>query len=215
MKSLRKVCALTACVVFVVGCAQKQKNLKTSLPPVNGKVLIANVQINMNDICPMCLRPVASCVIEPYAAEGFATAVDTAFEVKRFDIIHGKLENQGTNFKETIDHYLELARRMNAKYMVLPVLNCWENRRGNAYSASQPARVGFHLHIYDPQTGKEIWGGNFTEQQVSLTENILDLADFAKRGGKWVPAEKLAQEGVEKLIQQFLEAKDNAPNPGH
>jgi hypothetical protein len=43
------------------------------------------------------------------------------------------------------------------------------------------------------------------EEQRALSENVLKLGKFLKRGGKWVRAEVLSQEGIEKGLDILLE----------
>jgi len=205
-------------VFAVCGCAGKKTAEKPAARPAPaiGKVLIAETFTNLNYICRLCLRPVHHCSIDQGSDGSFQSALTAAFADQGFEIAKGKISLPAATDKERISRYVELAQRLNAKYFVLPGLYCWGERRGSDLSASKPAEVGFHLHFYESQTGKEIWAGNFYEQQQALSENILDLGEFVKRGGKWVTAEKLAKDGAARLITKFLETiAQNAANPGH
>jgi hypothetical protein len=45
----------------------------------------------------------------------------------------------------------------------------------------------------------------FEETQQPLSENVLDLPAFVKRGAKWVTAGELAREGVHKAVDRFAD----------
>jgi hypothetical protein len=209
MKNIVRVVAVLFLVAGIFSCAQK--NAGTAPPePVNGKVMIAEVYPDLNDACPLCMRYVQICLIDENGPAGFGDALVDGFTQKSYAVMKGKIPKSGKPDPESVRLYAELAKKSGVKYLVMPVLYCWGERRGSALSSSQPARVGFHLHIYDPETGKEIWGGDFNEWQEPLNENILDVQTFISRGGKWVTAQELAKEGVLKLIDQFQKAQEKS-----
>jgi len=210
MKNLARVAAIGLIAAGIFSCAQRN-NKTTPLPePVNGKVLLADIYLDANDVCPLCMRYAQVCLIEENGRAGFSDALAGAFAQKSYGIVKGKIQGTGKPGPETIKLYAELAGKLGAKYLVMPVLYCWSERRGTALSSSQPARVGFHLHVYDPETGKEIWGGDFNEEQAPLSENILDAKTFISRGGRWITAQELAKEGVMKLIDKFQKAQEKS-----
>ena len=43
----------------------------------------------------------------------------------------------------------------------------------------------------------------FDETQQPLSENVFRLGTFLKRGGKWITVDQLAQEGVEKVVDDL------------
>jgi hypothetical protein len=67
----------------------------------------------------------------------------------------------------------------------------------------RPASVGFHLHLYDQQGLAKIF--IFDETQQPLFDNILKLGTFLRRGMKWITADQLAEEGIEKGIKALQE----------
>jgi hypothetical protein len=80
----------------------------------------------------------------------------------------------------------------------------FEERKGGNYSVEKPAGVGFHMHLYENSILKQIFV--FDEDQKSLTENIFNIGLFFKRGGKWITAEQLSGEGIEKGLEFFIES---------
>jgi hypothetical protein len=213
MKMQVKLFLLMAPLVALMGCPAKKPPAEAA--PTNGRVMIADVNTITGNACPLCSRPLFACAVEPRGPDAFSDALGSVFYAKGFEIVKGRVPASSAGGNPTVAQYLELANKLNAKYLVAPELYCWRERKGNAAAASEPAEVGFHLHIFDPATGKETWGGDFHEQQQPLNENILAIGQFAKRGGKWITADELAREGIEKLIDQFLKARENAANPGN
>jgi len=79
----------------------------------------------------------------------------------------------------------------------------FEERKGGNYSVEKPAGVGFHMHLFENNTLKKIFV--FDENQQALTENLFGIGKFFKRGGKWITAEALSKEGVEKGLDALME----------
>ncbi|HEC99287.1 MAG TPA: hypothetical protein ENN18_02750 [Proteobacteria bacterium] len=79
----------------------------------------------------------------------------------------------------------------------------YEEREGRTYSVQRPASVAFDLHLVRTSDGVIIWKGRFDETQAPLMENILRFPSYLKRGGKWLTADELAGEGVDKVMEDF------------
>lgn len=79
----------------------------------------------------------------------------------------------------------------------------FEERRGGNYAADRPAKVGFHMHLMDEGTVRKLFV--FDEDQQALSQNVLNIGKFLRRGGKWLTAEQLSAEGVEAGLDYLLE----------
>lgn len=79
----------------------------------------------------------------------------------------------------------------------------FEERIGGNYGVERPAKVSLHLHLYEEGALKKTYC--FEEEQRALSENVLKLGKFLKRGGKWVRADVLSEEGIEKGLDVILE----------
>jgi hypothetical protein len=79
----------------------------------------------------------------------------------------------------------------------------FEERKGSSYAVEKPAGVGFHMHIIENESIKRTF--IFDEDQRSLSENVLNIGKFFKRGGKWVTVDVLSQEGIEKGLDSLLD----------
>jgi hypothetical protein len=104
-------------------------------------------------------------------------------------------------------HYLSLyvnaGKRAGADAVLIGHIFRFLERKGNRASVASPASVAFDLHLIDVDSGKIIWTANFDQTQRSLSENLLELGSFIKRGASWVTAEELAQGGLENMLRRF------------
>lgn len=80
----------------------------------------------------------------------------------------------------------------------------FQERQGGNFSVIRPASVGFHMHLYDGDTLVGVFA--FDETQQPLSENVLRIFTFFKRGAKWITAGELAREGVHKGVDSFAGA---------
>ena len=79
----------------------------------------------------------------------------------------------------------------------------FQERKGGNFAVDKPASVGFHLHLIDQKKIVKVF--EFDETQQPLSDNILKIGAFLRRGAKWITAGQLAAEGIEKGIAYFQE----------
>jgi len=77
----------------------------------------------------------------------------------------------------------------------------WRERIGTEYGVKSPASVAFDLHLVSTDTGSILWKDSFKKTQLSLSENLLDLATFIKSRGKWLTAKELANIGLTSMMK--------------
>jgi hypothetical protein len=86
----------------------------------------------------------------------------------------------------------------------------YQERQGGNFSVNRPASAGFHTHLFE---GKVlVQTVVFDETQQALSENVLRLPAFIRRGGKWITVGELSREGVQKAIDAFGEALAEGDN---
>jgi hypothetical protein len=79
----------------------------------------------------------------------------------------------------------------------------FQERRGGNLAVDKPAGVGLHMHLVkDTVVGRTFV---FDEDQKALSQDILSIGKFFKRGGKWITVDKLAEEGINKGTDYLLE----------
>jgi hypothetical protein len=79
----------------------------------------------------------------------------------------------------------------------------FQERQGGNFSVVRPASVGFHVHLYEGSSLVRVFA--FDETQKPLSENVLGVFTFFKRGAKWITAGELAREGVHQAIDAFAD----------
>lgn len=79
----------------------------------------------------------------------------------------------------------------------------FQERRGGNFAIEKPAGVGLHMHLIEGTVVGRTFV--FDEDQQALSENILSVGKFFKRGAKWITVEKLAEEGINKGTEYLLE----------
>jgi len=109
---------------------------------------------------------------------------------------HPELTTQGS-------WQMALAHELSADAVLFGFVYCYRNRSGSALASTQPAALGFCLHLADPQTGKVLWSFRYEDEQQALTEDLLSLPAFLHRRGRWITAPEMAEEAASVLIKNF------------
>lgn len=83
------------------------------------------------------------------------------------------------------------------------VIYRFQERKGGNLAVDKPAGVGFHMHLIEGTVVGRTFV--FDEDQKALSQDILHIGKFFSRGGKWITADKLAEEGINKGTDYLLE----------
>jgi len=79
----------------------------------------------------------------------------------------------------------------------------FQERQGGNFSVERPASIGLHMHLIESNVVKRTFV--FDEDQQALTQNILNIGKFLKRGARWITMDELAQEGIDAGTDYLLE----------
>jgi len=79
----------------------------------------------------------------------------------------------------------------------------FEERKGGNFAVEKPASIGFHMHLMEDNTVYRTY--QFDESQQALSENLFNIGKFLRRGAKWITAEQLAEEGINKGLDVLLQ----------
>jgi hypothetical protein len=79
----------------------------------------------------------------------------------------------------------------------------FQERKGGNFAVDKPAGVGFHMHLIEGTVVGRTFV--FDEDQKALSQDILHIGKFFKRGGKWITVDQLAEEGIDKGTDYLLE----------
>jgi hypothetical protein len=72
----------------------------------------------------------------------------------------------------------------------------------------KPASVAFDVHLLRVKDGKRVWNGKFDETQQALSENLLKIGSFVRRGAAWLKAEELSSVGMDEMLKRFPSVKE-------
>lgn len=131
-------------------------------------------------ICPRCEKPIRADHIAENAESILADAVKTSLGARYIPFTEGK-------------------GRDGARLSIL--VYRFQERRGSNIAVDKPASIGFHAHLY--REGSLVRTAIFDETQQPLSENVLRLGTFLKRGAKWITVDELCREGVERVVDEL------------
>jgi hypothetical protein len=101
------------------------------------------------------------------------------------------------------DLLLQMGRKLGADAVVSGKIFRFQQRVGTSYSVETPASVAFSMYLLRVADGDMIWAGNFDETQRPLSENLLQISTWAKRGARFLTSEELAHSGLTKVMAAF------------
>jgi hypothetical protein len=103
---------------------------------------------------------------------------------------------------------IQLGRELGVDFVFVGYLFRFEERIGSRIGADKPASVGFDVHLLRVKDGKRVWDGKFDETQQALSENLLKIGSFVRRGAAWLKAEELSSVGMDEVLKRLPGAKE-------
>jgi len=100
-------------------------------------------------------------------------------------------------------YWAEVARCASADSILLPQLLRWQQRKGGRWGADSPAGVTIRFIWLDSRERRIVNVYLFDREQEALSENLLQIGRFLRRGGRWVRAEELAAEGIRAALRDM------------
>lgn len=105
--------------------------------------------------------------------------------------------------KDMKNFVLNAGKKTNADAILIGYVTKYSERVGEKYGVSKPASVGFVMFLFSSKDGSVLWTGAYRETQSSLSENLLNIKLFMKRGMKWLTADEIAKWGVSEILKNF------------
>lgn len=167
---------------------------------------IKTITINRIAVLPLVeapgSEPLAPGAIDAVSAELYSqVAVAGGWEtITQQDVDQAMQKMPPVTLANLDESALKLAHDVSADGVLYGTVERFHERVGMDYSASSPAAVTFTLKFVDFKSGQVVWNAKFAKSQVSLTQNIFDLANFVQRSGRWVRAHEIAMEGVKAAV---------------
>jgi len=99
-------------------------------------------------------------------------------------------------------YWLGVGKCIQADFLLVPQLTTWRERVGSAAGVESPASVAIDFYLIDVKQERMI-RSRYEETQEALLENLYKAKKFAARGGKWVTATRLAQDGIDEKLMEL------------
>jgi len=103
---------------------------------------------------------------------------------------------------------IQLAKELNADFVFVGFLFRFEERVGSRVGVEKPASVGFDIHLFRVRDGKRVWEGKVDETQQALSENLLNIGSFVRRGATWLKAEELSSADMDAILKRLPSPKE-------
>lgn len=103
--------------------------------------------------------------------------------------------------EDPVEAALSLAKAQGAEYALAAVLYRWSEREGGSLGVMRPAEVAFEVLLLRVEDGRPLWGRLLRERQRSLSEDLLKLPRFLRKGPRWLTARELAEALLEEALR--------------
>lgn len=137
--------------------------------------------------------------VEPGAAEILRGLVEQKFLERGYEVV--PLEGQGG--EDPVVFALAQARQKGLEYVLLVALYRWREREGGNLGVRRPAEVAFEVLLFRVEDGRRLWGKLLKERQRSLSEDLLKLPRFLRKGLRWLSARELAETLLEEALKEL------------
>ena len=199
-------------LLLLAACSQPHK-AQTQLPELS--IGVASFSQPTHDLELMAgYIPENQGIIPPDASMRIDTALRTALsETKRsykyLDPIPLAQEQKGGRSERpgqstALSHWVSIGQKAGVDLLIVPMVIDWHERQGSGGGVTISAAVTIDMFLVDVRgKGNLLQRSFYSEKQTGLSNNLLELGTFVKRGGKWVTADQLTQEAIQKAIQEF------------
>ena len=167
-------------------------------------------------LCPLCKGVFQSGTVLPGSQNTLTRFLyDKVGEMGTFNIL--PLEKVKDAFSRSdrkqfeqnpIPSSVRLGKELNVDFILLGYLFRFEERIGSSVGVEKPASVGFDLHLVRVRDGKAVWTGRFDETQRPLSDDLLKIGSFFRRGASWLRAEELASAGMSEVLKKLPGVKE-------
>jgi hypothetical protein len=200
------------CTAFLLSaCTTKEVNVKTfaEIPPFKRVAVMPFNVIN----CQTCIDSYPTC--QPQGDHIVCSKINSnigyelALSLAREIAIYGKYEVLEPQSVARILPYVgqvsmtEIGRRLGVDVLVFGTVNRFQERIGGPMTAKKPASVYFEVSMIDARSGQKVWYAIFNRTQRSFSDDITNIRNFVRGGGKWLTAREFAEIGIAETIEQF------------
>jgi TolB-like protein len=98
---------------------------------------------------------------------------------------------------------IEAGKNLGADAVLFGYISEYKEREGGELGVSSAASVAFSVQLLNTKDGQILWEDYFAETQRPLSENLLEVRKFFRRGAKWITADDLAKEGIVEVVNEL------------
>lgn len=113
------------------------------------------------------------------------------------------IKHRQGDYTSAFAFWMDVGKCMNVDLILVPQVQSWRERQGGDLGVEVPAAVTMDFFLLDVNNQALIARSRYDEAQAALASNLLNVGKFFSRGGKWVTAHELAQEGMIKAIKEL------------
>ncbi len=114
-----------------------------------------------------------------------------------------KTNFHASEIPQSLDKWIAYGQEYRVNFLLVPQVLNWHQRAGSRAGVTQSAHVRVEFFLLDIRHGRIFRRSVFEEKQLGLANDLSRVGDFLKRGGGWVKAEELTQEGIAKAIDEL------------
>ncbi len=208
---MKKYLILLLTVFLLTACTTKDVKVKTLADiPQFKRVAVLPFDVSDCQSCgdsfPTC-RPVGNRIICDKINSNIG--YDLALSLAREIAIYGKYQVVEPQVAARIMPYVgqvpmkEIGQRLGVDVLVFGNVKRFQERIGGPMTAKRPASVYFEVSMIDARNGQKVWYAIFDRTQKSLSDDITNIRNFVRGGGKWLTAREFAEIGIAETIEQF------------
>lgn len=102
-----------------------------------------------------------------------------------------------------LSEWLAFGKMHDVDILLVPQVIDWHEREGSKAGVTSSAHIRIELYLLDINNERIFDVAFFEEKQVGLSENMLDVGTFFKRGAAWITATEMAQEAIIQTVQEL------------
>lgn len=102
-----------------------------------------------------------------------------------------------------LQYWLQVGECTEADYLLVPQVLEWREREGGEWGVTEPGMVVLELTLLDIRNKGVAKRFQYDERQSSLSENLLQINTFFRRGAKWLPTKELIRDGLREGLREM------------
>lgn len=211
MRKILLAAALILVFCFGPGCSKPKKASPTPLPEVSIAVARFTQPRSMDDLLAGIMFSE-----QPFVGNKVLLELDKNMQKTLTQSSDRKFINIASSYscqvktakiskkeKTALDYWIQVGACLDADMILVPQVTEWRELEGSGIGAETPASVTMDFYLIDVKRQQLAGRYHFEETQQHLTDNLLNINKFVKRGGKWVDAQTLASEGMRQAVEEL------------